>query len=123
MPSISSFSDFTGWQGRLHAASRRIAPLPPRPGVNGRGYVVDAWGSEPQQIATVDAQFTSASLAQDELDAYRTCVDGGTVTAVDPLGNSWTVLVENVVGTIDQLQSGKFRLAATWTLTVVAAEP
>ena len=111
---------FIGWRGRLHAAVRRIAPLPPRPGVNGEAWVMDGWGTTPDIIVT-SREFPTQPEANDALETYRAMMDGSTKTAVDPMGRSWSVKVKNVTGEVSQTVRTTFRLVALWKLQVEAA--
>ena len=111
---------FVGWRGRLHAAVRRIAPLPPRPGVDGEAWVMDGWGTNPEPITT-SREFPSQAEATDALDTYRAMMDGSTKTVVDPMGRSWSVKVRNVTGEPSLTVSGTYRLVAVWKLQVEAA--
>jgi len=118
-PRIDGFP-FIGWRGRLHAAVRRIARLPPRPGVSGEAKVMDAWATNPEPIIT-SYELQTKPDAEAELADYRALMDGGTKTAVDPLGTSWSIKVDSVTGEISQTPSKTFKLIATWKLQVEAA--
>ena len=110
-----------GWRGRLHAARRRMAALPPRPGVNGLAWVMDGWETNPEPITT-SAEFSDAAAAGTALANYRALMDGATKTAVDPVGTSWSVKVKGVSGEISlTTRANVCRLIATWTLQVEAA--
>ncbi len=121
MASIASYT-VTGWRGRLYPAQRRIASLPPRSGVNGEAWVYDGWETNPEPIIT-SAEFATLVLAQGARENYRKTMDGTTKTAIDPLGESWSVKVQKVVPEISATVTGTFRLVATWTLQVEAAAP
>jgi hypothetical protein len=111
---------FVGWRGRLHAAVRRTAPLPPRTRVNGEAWVMDSWSTKPEVIVT-SRDFATQLEAAGALEVYRALMDGATKTAVDPLARSWSVKVRHVTGEISQTVRGTFRLVAIWKLQVEAA--
>lgn len=111
---------FIGWRGRLHAAVRRIAPLPPRPGVDGEAWVMDGWSTNPEPITT-SREFPTQGEADDALASYRAMMDGSTTTAVDPLGTVWSVKVRNVTGESSQTVNRTYRLVAVWKLQVEAS--
>lgn len=118
-PRIDTFA-FIGWRGRLHAAGRRMAPLPPRPGVSGEAWVMDAWGTQQEPIVT-SREFTSQPEANTELAGYRALMDGSTYAVTDPMGRPWSVKVANVTGEVSQTVRATFRLVAIWKLQVEAA--
>lgn len=122
MASIATYT-VIGWRGQLYRASRRMARLPPRPGVNGEAWVYDGWQTNPEEIVT-RAEFASVALAQTAEAAYRGTMDGTTKTAVDPQGTSWSVKVLGVVCEIHStVTSGVVILVARWTMQVEAAAP
>lgn len=118
-PRIDDFT-FIGWRGRLHLATRRIAKLPPRPGVTGVARVIDGWETAPEPITT-SAIFNAKPDADDAAAGYRALMDGSTVTAVTPLGDVHSVKVELVTTEISQTPTKTFRLVGTWTLQIEAA--
>jgi hypothetical protein len=111
---------FIGWRGRLHAAVRRMAPLPPRPGVDGEAWVMDGWQTNPEPIIT-SATFFDEADADSAMADYRSLMDGTTVIAVDPLGDVWSIKVKSVIVDKSQTVLGYFRLVANWTLQVEAS--
>ncbi len=112
-----------GWRGRLYPAQRRMARLPPRPGVTGEAWVYDQWQTNPDEIVT-RAEFSSLALAQAAETNYRKLMDGATKTAVDPLGVSWSVKVVGVVCEVSATTvANVFALVARWQLQVEAVPP
>lgn len=110
---------FIGWRGRLHAGVRRIARLPPRTGISGEAKVMDAWGTVPESIVT-SREWATQPEAEQALEDYRALMDGSTVPVIDPLGRSWSVKVDSVVGDISETGRKTYRLVATWKLQVEA---
>ncbi len=122
MASIATYS-VTGFRGRLHHAVRRIARLPPRPGVNGEAWVYDGWETEPQQIITTVAVANYATALTTQTN-YRNTQDGTTKTIVDPHGTSWSVKVQKVEVEISASLSGTtYVVLCTWLVQVEAAAP
>jgi hypothetical protein len=120
MASIGSLSGFTGWTGRLFPANRRIAALPPRPGVDGEARVYDGWGSQPSQVVTRKA-YADLAAAQTDIATARGMMDGGTESVTDPVGQTWTVVVLAVAPEVFQIQASQILLQLTWTMQVEAA--
>lgn len=83
---------------------------------------MDAWGTAPEGLVT-STELAKKPEAESKLQEYRLLMNGQTVTAVDPLGRSWSVKVDSVIGEISATPYGTFRLIATWTLQVEAAGP
>lgn len=120
MASIGSLSGFTGWTGTLVASVRRIAKLPPRPGVTGEARVYDTYQTAPRQIVTRKA-YATLVLANTDLATARGMMNGTPVTAIDPQGESWSVIVEGVTGEKFSRPDGQVVLQLTWNLQVEAA--
>lgn len=119
LPSIDGLT-FTGWRGRLHHAVRRIARLPPRPGINGEAWVMDGWATNPEPIVT-RAAFANDTLAAAEIASYRALMDGSTVVAVDPVGQSFNIKVVEVIAHPNFSADGTYVVEATWKTQVEAA--
>jgi len=119
MSNIGTYT-FTGWRGRLHAAVRRLAALPPRPGVNGTVWVIDGWETNPEPIVTSD-WYAIPSDATADLNRFRALMNGSSVDVIDPVGQYWSVKVKSVTGEQSESPDGRTWLVCTWQLQVEAA--
>jgi hypothetical protein len=120
MASISTLSGFTGWSGKLHPAVRRIAKIPPRPGVDGEAWVYDGWTTNADPIVTRHYCVDQAA-ANTDIAAARALQDGLTKSVTDPEARTWSVKVLSVVPTTAVRANGGVLLTLAWSLQVEAA--
>ena len=88
---------------------------------------MDAWATAPSTIVT-SREFPTEPEAEATLEEYRALMNGTTVTAVNPLGRTFSVKVNSVVGDVSATvssavsarQRNVYRLVATWSLQVEA---
>lgn len=118
--SVGTLTGFSGWTGKYHLAVRRMAKIPPRPGVNGEAWVYDGWTTAADAIVTrhisVDQTAADTSIA-----IARAYMNGTTITSVDPEGRSWQVKVINVIPETFVRSNGGILVVLAWTNQVEAA--
>jgi hypothetical protein len=123
MPSIHTFSGFTGWSGRLRPARRRSAILPAQAGFDGHDVLRDGWSTDPQAITTtIDLASGLAFTRAEQFRALMGLTTG--VLVVDPLGLSWpSCIVLDAVSTHDLTITGLVRVTTTWSLLPATTLP